>query len=239
METAYETLKDEGTRRIYDSGYIYTQQRRTHPQPAGKPPHPSRTGTSSPAPVWIPHQEILHAEAQIAALQRSKRGHRKVWMAQLLCSLIDRLEREVEELVQEIQDLLRITAEHMATQEQLNTFYGGKSAADCRFDTLGEMARWARAREEVIQARITVQDQLSSKRTELEQERRWLSEVKATRESADLQDDAQIKELQKKIQARGAREGEEREQRWGRQQGEWQQWKWQQWKWQQGEWQKQ
>ncbi|PQE13489.1 hypothetical protein CJF32_00005385 [Rutstroemia sp. NJR-2017a WRK4] len=238
LQNAYEILKDEDKRRDYDETYRSTEQyspdfqtaETPHPPrhtatPPGRPFRPFHQSTFRPPPTSTPHQETLSYEAQIEALQRSKKARGQYWMAELIKSSAGEMEREIERLSQELQVLQRVMADEMAAEERIEAYYANRTPplplrSPGGHGALDEREHRQRVREQKRQKAAVLEKYLNLWRMKLEEERRRQSNMNSAIFFADMQDDARIEELRKKIQARDARGKEEAEQKWQRQQWE-------------------
>ncbi|PQE06064.1 hypothetical protein CJF30_00005023 [Rutstroemia sp. NJR-2017a BBW] len=225
LQNAYEILKDEIKRRDYDETYRSTERYSTDFQTAETSYPPHRTATHQPPPTSTPHQETLSYEAQIEELQRSKKARGQHWMTEQIKSSAGPMEREIERLSQELQALQRVMADEVAAEERIEAYYANKTPrlplrSPGGHGILDERESRQRAREQKRQKAIALENQLISWRMKLEKERRRQSEMNSAILFADMQDDARIEELRKKIQERNAREKEEYDQKWQRAQWE-------------------
>jgi curved DNA-binding protein CbpA len=108
---AYETLKDESTRRTYDIIYILIKQKR----PAT---HDTKAPRSHPA------SEALSEAAQIAALKKSKqeRAMRRQIKKTTFELEVTKKQKTVQQLNKEIENLKSITAAELAADTFENSW---------------------------------------------------------------------------------------------------------------------
>jgi DnaJ-class molecular chaperone len=103
LAEAYETLKDENTRRLYDLAYPSIKKENNYAQNTGTP---RSTDTSNQK------TDCFNEAEQIAVLQRSKEQRSARWrtMKNTFDSTIFDLQREIRRLEQDVRNLEDISA---------------------------------------------------------------------------------------------------------------------------------
>jgi hypothetical protein len=201
---AYETLKDANKRREYDLIYPSIARRRTSSQHE-QTPRP--TPTSTPQPV--------SEAAQIAALQKSKQERNARWRNKKINfdSLISELQKGIRQLEQEIKNLDSILAAEAAVEAQKNSW--GAWLLSPLYNQVEESeeekARKDIGRQERRIEKDMKERRLESKQAEVKREQNLLNRANEEIETADLDDDRKIGEIQARIRLRELRKRQERE----------------------------
>ncbi|RFU31682.1 hypothetical protein B7463_g4645, partial [Scytalidium lignicola] len=203
---AYETLKDESKRKAYDHIYPSIRQSRSSPK---------TTQTPRPPPASTPQSRTLSEAAQIIALQKSKQERSARWWTKknAFDSSIFELQRDIQRLEQEIQNLESIVAADAAKDAQKNSWGTWLLSPIYKRveDTEEEKERKDRKRQERRIEKDMKERRLGLKKADLKKEESLLRKAKEEVDAANLVDDRKIRAIQDGIWARETRERRERE----------------------------
>ncbi|KAK1082400.1 hypothetical protein LTR48_006996 [Friedmanniomyces endolithicus] len=204
---AYQTLKDQSTRRAYDLIYPSIQR---------SAPCPGTTQTPRPSPTSAPPQsEALSEATQIAALYRSKQERAARWQTKKTAcdSAIFELRRSIRQLEQKIKDLESIAAAEAAVEAQKNSW--GTWIVSPLYkkveDTEDEKARKDRERQERKIERDLKERLVIAKKMDLKVEEILLRTSKEDVSAADRSEDYKIRVIEARRTARETREREAKE----------------------------
>ncbi|KAH8744252.1 hypothetical protein F5883DRAFT_590396, partial [Diaporthe sp. PMI_573] len=203
---AYETLKDENTRRAYDLIYPSIIRRRTSSQNSQTLRSPAASASQS---------EALSEATQIAALRKSKQERAARWRTKktALDASIFELQRAIRRLEQEIKNLDSILAAEAAAEAQKNSWATWllspiyKKAEDSE----EEKARKDRQRQERRIEKDMKERRLYVKAADLKTQETLLRTAKEEVDAADLSDDGKIQVIQTRTWLRENRQRQERE----------------------------
>ncbi|KAK5687964.1 hypothetical protein LTR17_026612 [Elasticomyces elasticus] len=184
---AYETLKDENTRRGYD--LVYHSIKRCDPCP-GATPSP-RTFPTPP-----PQSRAISEAAQIAVLQKSKQERAARWQTKKTAfdSAVFELQRDIRQLEQKIRNLDSIIAAEAAVEAQKNSWSTWVLSPVYKKveDTEDEKARKDIERQEKKMERDMKERRLDSKKADVKKKELLLSKAKAFIDAADRSEDEKL-----------------------------------------------
>ncbi|KAG8163970.1 hypothetical protein KVR01_005888 [Diaporthe batatas] len=202
---AYETLKDENTRRAYDLLYPSIIASRNSSQSSQTPHSPTASASQSDA---------VDA-TQIAALRKSKQERAARWRSKkgILDASIFEMQRAIRRLQQEIKNLESILAAEDAAERQKNswTTWLLSPIYKKREDSEEEKACKDRKRQERRIEKDMKERRLSMKSAEMKTEQTLLRMAKEEVDAADLSDDRKIQVIQSRMSFREDRRRQERE----------------------------
>ena len=203
---AYETLKDDSSRRAYD--LIYPSLTSRHPFAQSTPTSYTHTASST-------QQAEAHEAAQIAALQKSKQERDARWRIKKSAFdwSIANLQRGIRELEGKIKILDVTIAAEAAKEAQKNswtTWFLSPITKKIE-ETEEDKERKDRERQERAIEKDMKERRLSSKKADLKKEDTALKTAKAELDAANRCDEGKIQVIQARIQARETRQRQERE----------------------------
>ncbi|KAF7953181.1 hypothetical protein EAE96_006396 [Botrytis aclada] len=205
---AYETLKDESKRRIYDIKYSSIKKNGTMPQSNSTPeckPEPRASASAS---------SKLTDASQIAALQKAKRERAARWSTKKTAfeSVISQLQNDIHSLKQSI-ELLKKNDAIEDVEEAWRNGWGAWllspiiKRAEFSED---EKERKDRSRQERKIEMDLKERRIGAKSAELDKEKGLLHTAQREVELADQVDDGKLKIIEDRIKAKEQREADER-----------------------------
>ncbi|TGO29995.1 hypothetical protein BPAE_0009g00930 [Botrytis paeoniae] len=205
---AYETLKDESKRRVYDIKYPSIKKSGTMPQSNSTPQYKPEPRASASA------SSKLTDAAQIAALQKAKQERAARWSTKKNAfeSVISRLQKDIQSLKQSI-ELLKKNDAIEDVEEAWRNGWGAwllfpviKRAVVSE----DEKERKDRSRQERKIEMNLKERRIEAKSVELDKEKALLRTAQREVELADQVDDGKLRMIEDRIKAKEQREADER-----------------------------
>ncbi|ATZ46733.1 hypothetical protein BCIN_02g01040 [Botrytis cinerea B05.10] len=205
---AYETLKDESKRRVYDIKYPSIKKGGTMPQSNSKPQYKPEPRTSASA------SSKLTDAAQIAALRKAKQERAARWSTKKNAfeSVISRLQKDIQSLKQSIELLKKNDAIEDVEEAWRNGWGAWLLSPVIKRAVVSEdeKERKDRSRQERKIEMNLKERRIEAKSTELDKEKALLLTAQREVELADQVDDGKIRMIEEKIKAEEQRQADER-----------------------------
>ncbi|KAF7889077.1 hypothetical protein EAF00_009377 [Botryotinia globosa] len=205
---AYETLKDESKRRVYDIKYPSIKKSGTMPQSTSNPQHKAEPRASASA------SSQLTDEAQIAALQKAKRERAARWSTKRNAfeSVIARLQKDIQSLKQSIELLKKNDAIEDAEEARKNGWGAWLLSPLIKREVVSEdeKERKDRSRQERKIEMNLKERRIEAKNAELDKEKGLLRMAQREVELADQVDDGKLRMIENRIKAKEQRQADER-----------------------------
>ncbi|TEY68080.1 hypothetical protein BOTCAL_0123g00090 [Botryotinia calthae] len=205
---AYETLKDESKRRVYDIKYPSIKKSRTMPQSNSTPqykPEPRKSASAS---------SKLTDAAQIAALQKAKQERAARWLTRKTAfeSVISRLQKDIQSLKHSIELLKKNDAIEDVEEARRNGWGAWLLSPLIKRAVVSEdeKERKDRSRQERKIEMDLKERRIGAKSAELDKEKGLLLTAQREVELADQVDDGKLRMIEEKIKAEEQRQADER-----------------------------
>ncbi|KAF5871254.1 putative curved dna-binding protein [Botrytis fragariae] len=208
LAKAYETLKDESKRRIYDIKYPSIKKSGTMPQSSSTPqykPEPQASASAS---------SKLTDAAQIAALQKAKQERAARWSTKKNAfeSVISRLQKDIQSLKQSIELLKKNDAVEDMEEAWRNGWGAWLLSPLVKRAVVSEdeKERKDRSRQERKIEMDLKERRIGVKSVELDKEKDLLQTAQREVELADQVDDGKLRMIEDRIKAKERRQADER-----------------------------
>ncbi|KAF7932336.1 hypothetical protein BELL_0568g00100 [Botrytis elliptica] len=205
---AYETLKDESKRRVYDIRYSSIKKGGTMPQSNSTPQYKPEPRASASA------SSKLTDAAQIAALQKAKQERATRWSTKKNAfeSVISRLEKDIQGLKQSIELLKKNHAMEDVEEAWKNGWGAWLLSPIIKRAVVSEdeKERKDRSRQERKIEMDLKEQRIEAKSAELDKEKCLLRTAQREVELADQVDDGKLRMIEDRIKAKEQRQADER-----------------------------
>ncbi|TGO38201.1 hypothetical protein BHYA_0080g00490 [Botrytis hyacinthi] len=205
---AYETLKDESKRCVYDIQYSSIKKSGTVPQSNSTPQYKPEPRASASA------SSQLTDETQIAALQKAKRERAARWSIKKNAfeSVIARLQKDIQSLKQSIELLKKNDAIEDVEQAWKDGWGAWLLSPLIKREVVSEdeKERKDRSRQERKIEMNLKERRIEAKSAELDKEKGLLRTAQREMELADQVDDGKLRIIEDKMKAREQRQADER-----------------------------